>query len=431
MSAVVKAVHPLPEHITPEYLAAPTGMVRAIRGRWLIAGLIGAVLAIVGFVTTMGGDQVAHERFWRAYLVGFMFCLGLTCGSMALLMLQHVTGGKWGLVIRRLLEAGTRTWWFTFLLFILFALAGAKYLYPWGGHIPQSEHALRSLAARGSYSTYRWWTIRGVLYFLGWGVFIYIMNAWSPLQDSAPPSWKWANDLRIRFMRLGGAGLLFYSLTISLAAIDWVMSLDAVWYSTIWGMIYMVGQALAALAFAICVLVMLARVEPLRSLLRKTELHDNGKLLLAFVMLYTYLSFSQFIIIWSGNLPEEITWYIARVRAGWKPIMLFLVIFHFAVPFLLLLNRNLKKHGPKLMFVASGLLVVRIVDLFWHVVPNFADENILAGGHFYITWMDVLIPASMASLWITLFFFELPRRPLLIAYHPSFPEILESSHGGH
>jgi len=431
-------LQPLPAHINAEYLQPPF-VVAEYQRRWGMAGGIGAIITIIGAVWSYKtGDFLHIQHFWRAYLVGFMFCVGMTAGSMALLMLQHVTGGKWGLVLRRILEAGTRTWWFSFALFLGLAFFGAKYLYPWST-LPEisntiGAHAHESLASRGSYATLHWWTIRGVLIFLGWGVFIWFFNRWSPMQDEPPRSWEWANRLRIRFMRLGGAGVLFYALTITLASVDWTMSLDAVWYSTIWGMMYMVGQTMAGLCLAIITLVMLAKYEPLSTLLRKTELHDVGKLLLAWVMLYTYLSWDQFIIIWSGNLPEEIRWYIPRVRGGWMPVFLFLAIFHFVVPFLLLLNRNLKKHGPRLMRVAVLLMVARLVDLYWHIVPAFRDENVLSGvpgAGFHPTWLDVVVPVSMICLWLGLFLGELRKRPILIAYHPSFHEILEPSHGAH
>jgi hypothetical protein len=197
-------------------------------------------------------------------------------------------------------------------------------------------------------------------------------------------------------------------------------------------MIYMAGQALTAMAFCIIVLTILAKEEPYRSLLRKTELHDNGKLLLAFVMLFCYLSFSQFIIIWSGNLTEEVPWYIARVRNGWKPVIITIFLIHFVVPFLLLLNRSLKKTGPRIAKVALLLLFARFLDLYWHIVPNFKDAawptGTLANG---FHWTDIVVPLAMAAGWIALFFWELGKRPLLPAYHPLVPQILEKSHGAH
>jgi hypothetical protein len=320
--------------------------------------------------------------------------------------------------------------WLVALMFIPIAL-NVKVLYSWASG-DMSFHGQHATHVREVYLNVHAWLIRAILFFAGWGVFAFILNRWSALQDSPLPSYEASERLRLRLMRLGAGGVLFYAVTISLAAIDWVMSLDAVWYSTIYGMIYMAGQALEAMALSIIVLVMLARFEPFRSMLRKTELHDNGKLMLAFVMLYTYLSFSQFIIIWSGNLTEEIPWYLARVRNGWRPVIVTLFLIHFVVPFLLLLNRNLKKQGPRIAKVALLLVIARAVDLYWQVVPNFKDAawptgSLMAGFH----WTDIVVPFALFALWLTLFFWELGKRPILPAYHPLVPQILEKSHGAH
>ncbi len=427
--------HALPAQVTPEYVAAPW-WADHMRKRWTLIAGIAAAAALVGAFMAFQGDDTARQHFLRAYLVGFMFCLGLTTGSMALLMLQHVTGGKWGLVIRRQLEAGTRNLPYLALMFIPIAL-GLGYLYPWAGDISAlGFHGKHAYHVRHEYLNPTMFIARAAFYFLGWGTFIYFFLKWSPLQDKPQASPEEANRLRLRFMRLGGGGLLFYAVTISLAAIDWVMSLDPIWYSTIWGMLYMAGQALHTMAFMIVVLVGLARFEPMKSLLRKTELHDNGKLLLAFVMLYMYLSFSQFIIIWSGNLTEEIPWYLARIRGGWRPVMVGLFLFHFVVPFLLLLNRNLKKHGPRLAAVAGLIIFVRYVDLYWHIVPNFKDAAGWApagevAGRFSPNLWDLIVPLAMASIWVALFFHHLRKKPLIPVYHPLVPEILEPSHGAH
>jgi hypothetical protein len=195
-------------------------------------------------------------------------------------------------------------------------------------------------------------------------------------------------------------------------------------------MLYMAGQALSTMAFMLIVLALLAKYEPMKTLLRKTELHDNGKLLLAFVMLYAYLSFSQFIITWSGNLPEEIVWYLARTQHGWKPVMITLVVLHFVIPFLLLLNRDLKKQPVRLRAVATLIVVARIGELYWQINPNFKDTSGITG-HFNPNWMDLVLPIALASIWITAFFYQLKKRPLIPAYHHLVPEILEPAHGAH
>jgi hypothetical protein len=414
-------------HVTPEQLAPPW-IVDHMRKRWIGVAGLSSIVAIALLLFNSGTFE-GRQQFFRAYLVGYLFCFGLMLGSTALLMLQHVTGGKWGLVIRRMLEAGSRTLPIVGFMFIPIAF-GAKYLYPWAGAMPLDVHGQHALHVREPFLNFNAWVGRAIFYFLSWGLFIYLFNKWSLKQDVPPESPEAANDLRLRFMRLGGGGLVFYAITLTLAAVDWVMSLDAVWYSTIWGMLYMGAQVLSTMAFMIAVLALLAKYEPMKSLLRKTELHDNGKLLLAFVMLYTYLSFSQFIIIWSGNLPEEITWYLARTQHGWKPVMLTLVIFHFVVPFLILLNRNIKKQPARLRAVAILILFARVGEIYWQVNPNFKDTSGLTG-HFNPNLMDVVLPIALASIWITAFFYQLKKRPLIPAYHHLVPEILEPSHGAH
>lgn len=413
----------------PEDLSAPW-VVGKMRRNWGIAAGISIVASVIGFIFIGMSSAEGMKVFMRAYLIGFMWCLGSCLGCMVLLMLQHVTGGKWGLVMRRPFEAASRTIWLVAIMFIPIAL-NVKTLYTWASG-DLTFHGQHSTHVREVYLNIHAWVIRAIIFFASWGLFIFFLNKWSALQDQPLPSYEASERLRLRLMRLGAGGVLFYAITITLASIDWVMSLDAVWYSTIYGMIYMAGQALEGLALSIIVLVMLARFEPFRSMLRKTELHDNGKLLLAFVMLFTYLSFSQFIIIWSGNLTEEIPWYLARIRNGWRPITVVFALIHFAVPFLLLLNRNLKKQGPRLAKVAILLIVARYVDIYWQVLPNFADAawptgSFAKGFH----WTDVVVPFAMFALWLTLYFWELGKRPIIPAYNPLVPQILEKSHGAH
>ncbi len=418
----------------PEDLSAPWNITK-LRNTWGIAAGILIAISVIGFILALSShDPIAKTAFMRAYLVGFMWCLGGSLGCLALLMIQHVTGGKWGLVMRRLFEAGSRIIWFAAILFIPLAIA-CKTLdnfYPWMWRDGMTFHGQHATHVREHYLNFNAWIARAVLFFFCWWGISLVLNRWSKLQDQKFDSFDAYERLRLRFMRLSGFGLVFYSVTITLGAIDWVMSLDAVWYSTIFGMIYMVGQTLSAMASCLIVLVALAKYEPFRSILRKTELHDNGKLLLAFVMLFTYLSFSQFIIIWSANLTEEIPWYIARVRNGWRPIIVTIFLIHFAVPFLLLLNRNLKKQGPQLAKVALLLLFARVLELYWEIVPNFRDAawpigSLAQGFH----WTDIVVPLAMIAAWTSLFMWELAKRPILPAYHRLVPEILEKSHGAH
>src|SRR5437763_7993277 len=229
MSATHIHEHRTVAQLTPEYLAAPW-IAEHLRKRWALVAAVAGVISVAGFLMARHtGTFIAKQHFFRAYLVGFMFCLGLTMGSLALLMLSHVVGGKWGVVIRRILEASTRNIWLVALMF-LGIIAGLGYLFPWAGRFPYDlgPHAEHSIQFRQPYMTETWFTVRAAFYFLSWGIFVYLFNRWSVQVDVPAPSLDAYHKLRLRFMRLGGGGLVFYAITITLAAVDWVMSLDPV-----------------------------------------------------------------------------------------------------------------------------------------------------------------------------------------------------------
>jgi hypothetical protein len=348
---------------------------------------------------------------------------------MALLSLYHVVGGKWGIPVMRIYEAGTRNWLLMVISFIPIALT-LHHIYPWAGAFTMDTHVQHAKDVRGNYLTPQWFIIRQSLIMLGWGVFIYFLNSWSRRLDVPAESEAAYNRQRLRFMRLGGGGLVFWAATLELASVDWVMSLDPLWFSTIWGMIYMVGEGLTALALMAIVLYYLSRVEPMRSILRVRELHENGNLCLAFVMLFCYLSFSQFIIIWSGNLPEEIRYYLARSQGGWKPVMITLVLIHFCIPFLLLLNRGIKKHPNRLAAVMLMVMIARLGEVYWQVNPMYPDTNGMTG-HLSPNVFDFAVPLTMIAIWVAAFFYQLGKRPLIPIYHHLTPQVLEKSHGAH
>ena len=220
-----------------------------------------------------------------------------------------------------------------------------------------------------------------------------------------------------RFQGLSGLGLVLYALTVSFAAVDWVMSLDPTWGSTIYGLIFIAGQGLSALAFNVIMLTVFTRYRPYREIIKPMQFHDIGKLMLAFVMLFAYFSFSQWLIIWAGNLPEEIGWYLHRIRGGWGVVALIIILFHFALPFALLLSRERKRAGRRLIGLALLLMFMRLVDIYWYVVPNFAHEQ----GHFYLSIWYIVAPIGVGGLWLAFFFYNLQQRPLLPLYEPQIP----------
>jgi hypothetical protein len=228
-----------------------------------------------------------------------------------------------------------------------------------------------------------------------------------------------------RFQGLSGIGLVLYALSISFASVDWVMSLDPHWGSTIYGLIFLAGQGLSALCFCIIILTVLTRYRPYSEIIKPSQFHDLGKLTLAFVMLFAYFSFSQWLIIWSGNLPDEISWYLHRIRGGWGYIILAIVAFHFALPFALLLSRERKRAGRRLINLAIFILFMRLVDIYWYVVPNFPDAKLFS------IWY-LAAPIALIGFWLATFFYNFRQRPLLPLYEPQIENFLHQGSGhGH
>ena len=377
-----------------------------------------AVVGLVGLAAGALGAFTNTDQFFRSWLIGFLFCLGLTLGSLALLMLQHMSGGQWGLVGRRVFEASTRTLPVVILMFVP-VLFGMHELFLWAR--PEAVQGDPILLKKAPYLNVTFFIVRAVIYFVVWLLCSTLLNRWSAQQDRGGAL---TTADSVRFRVVSAPGLLAYILTMTFASVDWVMSLDPHWYSTIFGLLTVSGQGLAALAFTIAVLAIIFPTGALGQVVTARHFHDLGKLLLAFVMLWAYLSFSQFLIIWSGNLPEEIPWYLERMRGGWGVVAMVLVVGHFALPFALLLSRDLKHHSALLMKVAVIVLAMRLVDLIWLIAPVFEHEG------FPVHWMDVVIPVGLLGVWVFVFAMQLRSRALLPVNDPYFKEAF--AHGaGH
>ncbi len=360
----------------------------------LSVGLGGITLLLICLAPGLGD----LPEFFRSYLVAYLFWIGITLGSLALLMVQHLTGGNWALVIRRILEAGSRT----LPLMAIAALplfAGMRSLYSWS----RPDETDPVILQKHLYLNPQFFIVRMVGYFAVWFVLTYLLNKWSRMEDAGEagsPFW-------IRMESLSGIGVVLYGLTVTFASVDWVMSLEPRWYSTIYGMLFMVGQALGALAFAVLMLIWLSDEKPLSEVVRISHFQDLASFLLTFVMLWAYLAFSQYLIIWGGNLSEEIPWYIRRMQGVWGVIGLLLVFLNFALPFFLLLFRNIKRRKHSLLVVAVLLLVMRLVDMYWMVLPAFG------GGNASLTWMNIGLPFGMGGIWFAYFIWQLRRMPIL------------------
>jgi hypothetical protein len=325
-------------------------------------------------------------------------------------MIHQLSGGAWGVVIRRPIGAAARVLPVMALLFLPIAF-GMTRLYVWtNANLVAHDEALQH---KHLYLNIPFFLIRAVIYFLVWNGVSYLLNTWSLEQDrTADPR------LARRMQILSGGGLVAYGVTITFASFDWVMSLEPHWFSTIYGVLIMGGQGLSALAFLIIVLVWLSRRPPLDRIIVPAHFHDLGNLMLAFVMLWAYFSFSQYLIIWSGNLPAEIAWYLHRLQTGWRAVGLTLILFHFAAPFVVLLSRQVKRQPQLLVKVAVGILIVRLVDLFWLIAPEFHQTGIS------VSWMDVVLPLTLGSIWLACFIWQLRGRAILPLHDPQFDEAL-------
>jgi hypothetical protein len=371
-------------------------------------GMGTAVLGVAG--TAVGFLLSGQVRFFQAYLVAYTFVFGIVLGSMALLMVQHLSGGAWGVVIRRPLEAAVRTMPIMILLYLPIAF-GVHDLYHWSH--PEAVTGDAMLEWKAPYLNTTFFYIRQVAYFAIWFLIGRMLTTWSADQDrSGDP------QLVKKFSRLSGAGLVIYSLTVTFAMIDWTMSVNPHWFSTMWGPLYMVGQGLSAMAFVITILILLSQSAPLNRIITSHHLHDLGKLLFAFLMLHAYLSFSQFLIIWAANLAEEIPHYLVRWDGGFQYLSIFMILGHFAVPYALLLSRDIKRSFTRLRLIAMWILFARVVDYYWHVAPEFHKEGLNIG------ILDVATPIAIGGVFLALFAANLRKYSLLPVNDPGLEKAL-------
>jgi hypothetical protein len=373
----------------------PGDSISAQIGQWqrmsLAIGIAGMLLVIAGFVFDRG-------QALRSYLFAYVYWIGMGLGSMGILLLHHTVGGKWGMVIRRMCEAGCRTLPYMALLLIP-VLLGIPILYPWAR--PEAVHDT-NIQAKAAYLNVPFFVARAICYFIVWTFYAWRLSKWSAEQDRS------GDELLIDKMRaLSAPGLVVFVFLTSFAFIDWVMSLEPNWFSTIYGVLFLVGQVLESFAMVIALVIILSKKSPLREHVTAQHLHDLGNMMFAFMVLWAYLSFSQFLIIWAGNLPDEIPWYLRRLRGGWGWVALTLVAFHFGTPFVLLLMRKTKRHADRLIKICFLMIVIRVVDVYWVVKPAFYDQ------HLSIYWLDFVAPVAIGGLWLALFFSQLKSRPLV------------------
>ncbi|MGD0425479.1 MAG: hypothetical protein ABSC10_02055 [Candidatus Acidiferrales bacterium] len=363
------------------------------------------------------GSQILH-----AYLLAYIYWLMIPLGCMAILMMHHLTGGWWGYPIRRLLEAGTRTFGVMALLFIPILLGMRSIYRPWMNP-PEEMLNDPNFHFKLAYLSTNFFIIRAILYFAVLMGLAHLLNKWSREQDAT-------GDPRLaKYLEgISGPGLILWGMCVSFAMIDWVMSLEPAWFSTIYGMIFMIVAALTAMSFVIFVLRRLTddeRGKEIREKVAPGQFNDLGNLMLAFTMLWAYLSFSQFLIIWAGNIKDEIPWYMSRAFGGWGKLAVVLIVLHFALPFLLLLQRNVKRRVHRLSAVAAMMIVLSMVDVYWLMVPAYEKEGPQLGA---LVW-DIFWLAVIGALWIATYFWQLGKMPLLPLHDPRFEGELQHEHG--
>jgi hypothetical protein len=375
---------------------------RLQRGALLVAALAGAA-CVLGFV-------LDRRSFFEGWLLGLLYWIAVPLGSLALVMLHNLTGGSWGFAVRRLFEAALRTLPLFALLFVPLAL-GLGHLYPWSHEDLVARDPL--LQHKSSYLNSTGFLARAALYFAVWLALSVSLDRLTLRRDRSPDP-----DLARRMRRISGPGIPLYGIAMTFAAVDWAMSLEPHWFSTIYGAIFVVGQVLTTLAFGIAVSAWLSQREPFSRWLQPGHYHDLGKLLFAFVLLWAYVNFSQFLIVWSGNLAEETPWYLRRAYGVWQPLALALILFHFALPFLVLLSRRTKRNPRALGAIAMLLLALRFLDLYWLIVPAFGGQHGGAdvgahGGELAFHWMYLAAPVAIGALFLAFFAQQLKGRPLL------------------
>jgi hypothetical protein len=401
----------------------PPADIDARRSRALVVGIVALVICGAGFAMN-------RNEFFRAWLIGYMLWLSVALGSMGLMMIHHLSGGAWGMVVRRAWEASSRTLPLLTVLFIPIAL-GMGDLYPWmHADLMQADPVLRHKAL---YLNQTFFLARAAVYFIGWNLIALRMSALSRRQDEGDVA------ATRSMQRLSGGGLVFLGLSITFVGVDWVMSLNPDFYSTMFGFIFLNYLGLSGLAFTIIIAQYLRTHGPLTGLFRPSHFHDYGKLTLAFVMMWAYFQFSQYLLVYAANLKEEIPWVLTRISNGWQFLAIFLLLFQFVVPFALLLSRPLKRSPERLVKVAVWLLIVRVIDTFMMVSPEFAPNGVnrwlIPGEHvtpFVINWvwLDAATAIAIGGVWFWAFWGQLRQRPLLPVGDPYLASALEST-GGH
>lgn len=377
--------------------------------------LIFLVIGLVALALSAWGAFVDRRQFFFSYLFGWLFWIGLSLGCFMMTMIHLLTGGRWGYPTRRFLEAGFSVLPLMLVLVVPIFL-GLHELYPWAR--PEEVAHEASLQKTHPYNNEFAYILRVVIYLVVWIWMGWCLRRWSLQQDSTTNA-----EPTIKARRLSGPGIVIYSLLGTFAYVDWVMSLEKHWWSTMFGVIVIIGQMLVALAFSVVMLTLFKDEEPLVGVVNRTHYHHLGNLLLTFVLFWTYVSFGQLLIIYSGDIPEELSWYMHRIANKWKIIIGAVAFFHFFLPFLLLLFRTVKRHVVSLTALSAVLFIVHIVDTYWMVLPTLHQHGVV------VSWLDFTAPIGIGGLWLAFFLSRLRAAPMLPQQDPGMQFAFIYGHG--
>jgi hypothetical protein len=375
---------------------------------------VSAVVGAIGIVASIVLAMSDVEQFYRSYLIAYLWVLGPTTGCLALLMVHHMSGGAWGLGVRRIYEAAARNVVLLAILFVPIVL-GMTHIFEWTHADLVAKDPI--LKHKEPYLNASAFVIRAAIYFIVWGALTFILTGWSRAQDrtpTPPPADR-------KFRNLSGPGILMYAITITFASFDWVMSLDPHWYSTVYGLLFMVGQGLTGMAFTAIMSFIVSRRPPMDHVISPEKTHDYGKLMLAFTMLWAYLAYSQFLIIWSGNLPEEVTYYVRRLHTDWSWLAWIILFGVFVIPYCLLLSRDLKRSASRLAYLGIFVFLMRYVDLYWMITPTLHQTT-------HLSWLDLTTAAGLMGLWVAAFCWNLKGQALVPVNDPYLEEALADGH---
>jgi len=355
---------------------------RATLGRNYVRGAI--ALGMIGLAFVLLGIVTDPQQAYMSYLVAYMAVLGTVLGALMLVVMSYVVGARWYVVLRRLTEAIAGTLPILALLFIPI-LFGLRHVYPWAMPEPEVTRELQAeIAKKAAYLNAPFFVIRAIAYFVVWSVIALLLRGWSVRQDH-----EGGVRLTLWQRRLSAGGIPFLAVALTFASFDWLMSLTPAWWSTVYGVYYFAGAIVAGISLVALLAMMAVRASVLADYVGDEHFGALGKLLLTFVIFWAYIAFAQLLIIWIGDIPAEATWYIKRLRGGWGQVGLALLIFHFAVPFMLLLPRALKRSPRAMAAIGIMLLIMHYFDVYWLAMPELHPEGMT------VHWLDF---ASLAAV---------------------------------